>query len=383
MEQLICPRCNGQHIIKKGFLRSGKRCYLCKDCKKSFSFKTEILKTIVPCFYCNSSNTVKAGKTSHGIQVHKCKDCNRTFSENRVQYESIDTPCPYCGGELHYKGWDNTGTVRRFKCHSCKKTFSGDLNNLKIRTIEKPCPYCGSEDVRKGGRLDSGAKRYKCNDCGKGYSEITVVTEAPHKPEYCPKCNGTHITLSGHDNKSGKQRYKCGTCGYKFVENPQHPTPIIWPKQCPNCDHVGARKVGKSGGKQRYQCFNCGHRYLEGGLYKHINEIRRKQIIHLYIKGTPAAKVAEQLQVSEKTVRNVMTTYYKHEKLSDEQKQLIYKFGIECNVPVDYLAPYINCTKNTCKKYLSQFNLKPKKIYIPTEQEKYFDRMELEKFIRS
>ena len=383
MEQLICPRCNGQHIIKQGFLPSGKRRYLCKDCKKGFSSHQEMLKSVVSCFYCKSDNTVKAGKTTHNAQVYKCNDCGRRFNEGRVQYEFIDTPCPYCGGELHNKGWSNNGTVRRFKCQSCKRTFSGDLNNLKIKTIEKPCPYCGSQDVRKGGRLSSGAKRYKCNDCGKGYNENTVLTETPHKPEYCPKCNATHINLSGHDTKTGKQRYKCVTCGYKFVENPQYPTPVVWQKQCPNCDHVGARKAGKSNGKQYYQCFNCGHKYLEGGLYKHINERKRKEIIHQYIKGHTATQIAQQLETTERTVRNVMASYYKKEQLSVEQKQLIYKFGIECNVPVDYLAPYINCTKNMCKKYLSQFKLKPKKVYIPTEQEKYFDRMELEKFIRS
>ena len=77
-----------------------------------------------------------------------------------------------------------------------------------------------------------------------------------------------------------------------------------------------------------------------------------------------------------------MASYYKQEKLSTEQKQLIYRFGIECAVPVDYLAPYINCTKKICKEYLSNFKVKQRKRYVPTEQEKAFDKMELDKFVR-
>ena len=115
-----------------------------------------------------------------------------------------------------------------------------------MREPAKPCPYCGSEDTKRGGTLKSGAKRYKCNDCGKGYNENTVYVEPPKRPEKCPKCNATHINLSGHDTKTGKQRYKCVTCGYKFVENPQYPTPIVWQKECPRCNHVGAKKDGRS-----------------------------------------------------------------------------------------------------------------------------------------
>ena len=432
MEELKCPKCGGQHIIKQGFLPSGKRRYVCKDCKKGFSSTYEMKKVVVPCYYCNSENTVKAGITAHKSQIYLCKDCGRRFNKGRVQYEQFDVPCPNCGEKLRFKGWSNDGSVRRFKCAACKKTFSGDKDNLKMREPAKPCPYCGSEDTKRGGTLKSGAKRYKCNDCGKGYNENTVYVEPPKRPEKCPKCNATHINLSGHDTKTGKQRYKCVTCGYKFVENPQYPTPIVWQKECPRCNHVGAKKDGRSNGKQYYKCMECGYKYLEDGMYRHITEKEKEQFRKLYQLNYTIDGICKHMNRTEKTVRTWVSKYitpgdkrkrtiqrnshirnlviqgystklictvykmtrdnlYKllkkeleKETITNQQVSDIIKFGGGCGVPVDYLAPYVKCSEFMCEKILKPYvdNLKKKKHYVRTEQEIAFDNMELDKFMR-
>ena len=427
-----CPNCGSDKLKKNGFTSSGKQRYFCKECKKYFSsFDAIVKEPKKECVYCNGTNTVKSGRGANNKQIWLCKDCNRKFIDGVRKVEQIEQKCPYCDGDLTVKGWSNAGTIRRYKCKSCGKTFSGDLDNLQVRKIDKPCPYCGSENVKKSGVLRSGVKRYKCNDCGKGFNANTVVTkETVSKPEKCPKCGATHISKCGHDTKTGKQRYKCVTCGHRFVKNPTQHTFKIWKKECPICGHIGARKAGKSSGKQYYQCFACGHKYLEGALYTHITKVQKEQVRDLYRRGLDKQQIAKYLNKTETTVNTYLVKYitstdkqtrteneniiirkkilngfnvhkicakynkshdfinnllakdYAEERITQEQHSLIVKFGVNCAVPVPYLAPYVKCSENMCNKILSKYTIKTRKQKPLTEQEKAFDRLELDKFMR-
>lgn len=430
MAELHCPHCNGINFRKAGFLASGKQRYICKDCKKGFSSFIQIAKQPnKPCIYCHGNNTVKSGRTKNNIQIWLCKDCNRKFNENNLPVEHIEQKCPYCGGEITVKGWSNNHTVRRYVCKSCRKSFSGNLNNIKVRDF-MPCPYCHSNNVKKGGRLTSGLKRYVCNDCGKGYNEGTKIVEQPCLPESCPKCGEHIIARSGKDN-NGKQRYRCKSCGYKFIENPVGRVAERHEVQCPKCNNMEAVKCGKTNGKQYWKCTKCGHKYLLDGVYKHRTQEQKQQIVDLYKAGVTQLQISEFLNISIKTIyrilkeqdalntdtktpkgskrdlivkailnghnmqmiakktgyntkmlRDMMRYEYKKEKLSPQQKDLIIKFGVNCAVPIDYLAPYVPCSQRLCKQILHKYEITQRKKPVLTEQEKAFDRLELDKFIR-
>ena len=337
-------------------LPSGKKRFYCNDCKRGYSTYLVEDEPHLECVYCSSHNTVRAGKTKHGVQIYKCNDCGRRFNEDKTKLD-FDTLCPHCGGVIAYKGWSNNGTVRRYVCKSCRRTFSGDVNHLNIKEniVEKPCPYCGSHNIRKGGRLKSGLKRYKCNDCGKGYNESTVVITPKYRPERCPYCGGTHINCSGHDTTTMKQRYKCVDCGRKFVENPSQKEYQTYERECPNCGHMRARKAGKSYGKQYYQCLKCGHKHLDGGKFTQVNYKDIEELRELCIKGLSAKSIANKMGRSEKTISKYIRKY---ETITEEQKKLIIKFGVHCNVPMDYLAPYVPCSSTTCLRIMNQYKKK-------------------------
>ncbi len=37
MNDLICPRCNGVHVVKNGHAHTGKQRYLCRECQYQFT----------------------------------------------------------------------------------------------------------------------------------------------------------------------------------------------------------------------------------------------------------------------------------------------------------------------------------------------------------
>lgn len=428
MAEQKCPHCGSTHFHKAGFLASGKQRYLCNDCKKGFSSflnKNEILD----CIYCKSKNVIRHGIIA-GQQEYLCKDCNKRYTENTIIKEQVKDPCPYCGGKLTVKGWSNNHTVRRYVCKSCGKSLSGDISKYNKMEKLKPCPYCNSTNVKKSGKLASGSQRYYCNDCNKQYSENTVIKEAAYRPDKCPKCGESQIRLCGK-SREGKQRYLCVSCNYKFVENPQIKEAQTYTKTCPKCQNTQVVKNGKTHGKQYWKCTKCGHKFLEQQKYRHKTEDQKESFVALYQAGVTQKQIAEQLNTSVKTVyrilkenqalktetktpqgktrqliveailkganmqhiskvtnfdtkilRDIMRYEYAKEKLTEQQKDLIIKFGVNCAVPVDYLAPYIPCSQRMCKQILRGYEIKEKKLEPLTEQQKAFDRLELDKFIR-
>lgn len=286
----------------------------------------------------------------------------------------------------------------------------------------KSCPYCNSNNTKKAGTLKNGTQRYKCKNCNKGFSEHTIIKESDTVT--CPKCNETAIKCG--KTRLSKQRYFCRKCNYKFVENPQQQSDKYTKhnKICPVCGYKWAKKAGKLKDKQYYICNSCGHKYLEGGTQQYTTQKQKEEIVELIKQDTPIKQIAKQYNIHEKTIRNVCTgskgfkewrlktiithnimkgksitdlsdkynvspniiqkwiePLYKTETLTNQQKQLIYKFGVQLAIPTEYLAEYVPCSRHICNKFLSNFKIKPPKRIERTKVEKYWDDMLLNKFL--
>lgn len=335
-----CPYCNSQHTIKKGFLKSGKQKYLCKTCHRGFSFPLKI------------KNNLKVN-----IQEDKY--------------------CPICGQVLKKKSANHL-KKDIFVCHHCNKLFDINFNRI---IPDMPCPYCQSEDIKKGGKLKFGQIRYQCNTCKKTFSISTKIKESP--TVNCPRCKSNQIWRCGYAEDGQRQRFMCKECKYKFTENTNEFFPREYIKiNCPNCANDKAKKAGFSNyNEQYYKCTNCGHKFLLHGKYRQLNNQQKIFIIKETIKGKTINSIAQKLKCNEKTVRNVLSKYYKQEKLTVEQEQLIIKYGVQLAVPVEYLAPYVPCTPKKCKEILSKYNINNVRPIKRTEKEKVLDILELNKFI--
>lgn len=335
----------------------------------------------IRCPYCEGSNIKKHGILPSGNQKYYCKDCDKSFSKNtviRLTKSTIEDKCPYCGGELTTKGWNKSGT-RRYKCKVCGKGCSEHTVKLPKKDA-KECPHCHSKFTRKQGKLKSGKTRYYCKTCKTYFSDGTVIKEPINVK--CDSCNSSNIIRSGRDTKTGKQRYKCNECGKKFVEIKIQKTFIPQEKTCPICGHKYAKKGGMSGDKKQYYiCLDCGHKYLENGVYKHITTLQKSTIIKEIIKGKSVKNVSDVIGCSERTIRNIMGEYYKKETLTEEQKQLIIKFGVYLAVPPEYLAPYVPCTLHKCKEILSQYVIKQPKPYVVSPEERAREKVYMDRFL--
>ena len=246
------------------------------------------------------------------------------------------------------------------------------------------CVYCNSENVRKCGFLRSGAQRYFCKDCKKGFSTLTKVKPKLEEPKNCPIC-GSKMVKAGKD-KNSTQRYLCRKCNKKFNDLQ---TGFRHPKEssckdmiCPFCGKKTLVKRGKEEGRQRYSCNSCGKSYMDNPSYTHITSQQKEVIKQYVLNGKNIKWVADKLKCCEKTVRSIVDPYLKEEIISEQQKSLIMQFGVGCNVPVNYLAEYVKCSERMCSKIIKKYEKRPNKVYKLTEQEKYFDRYELEKFMR-
>lgn len=355
------------------------------------------------CVYCGGENLKKNGKSGNGSQLYYCKDCNKTFTDHSgcKRPKAINGRCPHCGSKnLKYKGWNASGS-RRYECKDCGKCSSGEPVEIKVKKNEKECPYCHSTNLTTNGYLKDGKnRRYHCKDCGRYFSPKTIIKEK--SGINCVKCGSDETYLYGKTER-GKDIFKCKKCGKRFVEHPDN----AYKKHdiiCPKCGKVGARKDGnsglvKGGYKQYYKCLSCGHRYTLDPI--NLTALDKEKIIELYKQGVPILHLAEQFNVSRreisrkvqgipnpvkekkkelkqemikeildgkpikstalkygyapKSLSRFMTPYYEAEEITVEQKQMIIKYGINCSVPVNYLAEYVHCSEYMCKKVIEEY----------------------------
>lgn len=246
----------------------------------------------------------------------------------------------------------------------------------------------------------------------------------------CPKCGKSHIVKSGSNR--GKQRYQCKDCKHRFVLNPAKVYKEHYEKECPACHYPYARKAGKYKERQLYICKACNHKFSEEPMQRRVTEGDRKYIRKLHFSGVTNKDIAKRTGFSIKTIfntlrdvkekkvptktpvgelkkeimsrilngealpkvaresgfeasniRDMLRFAYSKETLSKEEKELLLTFGVNCNVPVDYLAPYIHCSQRICKEFFKKYRgIRRKKRRPLTNTEKAFDKIELDRFIK-
>ena len=188
---MICPKCGGENLQKKG-KRLGNQRYRCKDCGSSFTEgvryieapKYEKLKKECP--KCGKKHIVRDGKLQDGAQRYLCKDCGLRFSENSTESLTTSWECPYCGHILSYSGYGKLGQ-REYRCNHCKKSCSGDqitgqpIKRISFSEINTSieCPRCGSLKIRKSGISKDGRQKYTCKECGKSFMSNYLAKRKP------------------------------------------------------------------------------------------------------------------------------------------------------------------------------------------------------------
>ncbi|XP_034960909.1 zinc finger and SCAN domain-containing protein 2-like [Zootoca vivipara] len=140
---------NSSVLFKHVASTARERCYACKDCGKSFAWKS----------------TLKRHRMSHTAnRPHKCHECGKSFQvrSTLVGHQKIHT-----GEKPH-------------QCSHCGKSFrvkSALTQHQRLHTGEKPfqCPDCGKRFNERMKlvyhyRTHTGERPYQCFDCGKGFS---------------------------------------------------------------------------------------------------------------------------------------------------------------------------------------------------------------------
>lgn len=363
---------------------------------------SNIENQLMVCKFCGSKNLKKSGKSFNGSQRYFCKDCSRSFSagNKNTRKKVVDGVCPHCGSKnLKYRGWNASGT-RRYECKDCGRGSSGESFEIPPKFSAEECPYCHSHNLTTNGYLkDRKTRRYHCKDCDRYFSAKTVIQEK--SGINCVRC-GSDETYHYGTTEKGKPIYKCKECGKRFVENPENykKYEIV----CPKCGKIGAKKDGNSGlanggYKQYYKCLACGHRYTLNPT--NLTSLDKEKIIEMYKQGVPVRHLAEQFNISEREIRRktqdipnpiqekkkelkqeminevlhgkpiketaikygyapkslskFMIDEYSKETITKEQKETIIKFGIFCNVPINYLAEYVPCSEYMCKKVIDEY----------------------------
>ena len=266
--------------------------------------------------------------------------------------------CPKCGSSKLQKKGTRAGK-QRYRCTSCGANFTeGVLYKSAPPLLKDPnlkCLYCGSNHVIRDGKLPDGKQRYKCVDCGKDFSEKTRPIQ------YCPYCGGK-LTYSGY-GKLGQIRYQCSSCNKNCSGDLITGKPIKRyffqeaniEVKCPKCGSKNIKKDGFRKERQKFYCNTCGNHFLEEKInYLHSEEDRLK-VLKMVFKGKNVNKIAEELKYTVGRVRAIARPYYKKEKLSDKQKEMIIKYGYYLKVPIDYLAEYVPCSQRACKELLEKF----------------------------
>ena len=308
-----CPKCGSEHTQKKGY-RAGKQRYRCRICGACFTDGVEYVEQIkreqlnLQCPSCKSSHIRRDG-IGNGFQRYECRDCGLNFSDYTLKYwkNRPEWKCPYCGGELNYRGYGKKGQ-RLYYCSKCGKTCSGDKDGKpiyfkKFSEINKDirCPECKSLNIKKGSSA-RGHKRYVCNNCGRTfiYDDNVRIYPKVRKKEALKEI------LSGDDLASVAQKYD----------------------------------------------------YSVGHLQKVMKPQFEKQAIKEVLRGKSIKHVAQKYRFSLKHIEDLLEPVYEKEVINEEQIKDIIKFGVCCNVPVDYMAEYISCSEHKCIEIIEKFKKK-------------------------
>jgi len=269
--------------------------------------------------------------------------------------------CPNCQSDNVQKKGKRSGK-QRYRCSDCGANFTRGIEYQPAKQYppleEIRCPQCKGDHIIRDGKLEDGSQRYQCQSCGLNFSPKTIYTRREKIQWDCPYCGGTLI-YSGY-GKTGNRAYLCKDCGKSCTGNAEgKPVKKELPfnltnksVHCPHCGSLDLKKAGHtSQGLQRYECNNCKRAF---------NECSKKRkpldkVISLILQGYNVGKVAKDSGYSPERLRKVMSPYYKAEKITNEQRTNIIRYGYYLRVPVDYMAEYVKCSEHKCKEVLRKF----------------------------
>ena len=314
---MICPKCGSEHVQKKGF-RAGKQRFHCMTCNATFT---------------------------EGVKYKK-----------KEKYIPIDESiiCPSCGSS-HIRRDGRTGSYQRYECYDCRKNFSDYTIIRELNKIPYKCPYCGGELVY-GGYGRKGQRKYLCKECGRscsasetGEPKAHVTFSQINKEIKCPECSSLNINLKG--SAKGRKKYACGDCGKTFLED-------VEGKRYTDVNRNHAIELIQKGKNLESVAEECG--YTRDYLRKITKNSRMSCAVSDVLKGINISKVAQKHAVSLPDLRNAVEPEYLKETVTKEQKEMIIKFGVHLNVPLDYLAEYIPCSEHKCVEVMEAYRKKLK-----------------------
>lgn len=420
-----CPYCNSTHIHKSGHYKDGRQRYRCVDCHhmlhEGMEIKEKLNKT---CPYCGSTRMRKAGHNKSGSQRYYCNDCKRKSSDNEVQifFKEINTDieCPYCHSHNLKKGGHLKSGAQRYICIDCNRYFS-DKTVLK-KDLGLTCPTCGSTDIRTSG-IDRGKQRYRCHTCKRRF--VIDKTERDYKryEKTCPRCGHTIAKAAGHTG-DGTPYFKCLECGHKYLENPKFVHTSEETKKeikelyrndvdrntiaekynisVKTVYHITKDVINLHEEENRKIIEELKHGTTIDEIYNKYKRTRssigclqEKAVMEEILTTKQRRLILENIVFQQKNIsdtaklvgctiyncKQIVNEFLATEKLSQEQKNLIYRYGVLLNSPLKYITPHVRCSVDKCREFISKFDkVIPKKVK-PTETERKQDWAELDKFI--
>ncbi|XP_054630719.1 zinc finger protein 37 homolog [Dunckerocampus dactyliophorus] len=161
----------------------------------------------------------KHSKKKTGKKCFNCLVCDRSFSHKGIFSRHMRT---------------HTGE-KRFCCSICSKPFSLKSNmvsHMRIHTGEKPfsCSICGDTFVQRSTltshmRTHTGEKPFSCSVCGDKFSQRsnlnghkrTHTGEKPFSCAFCGKSFSCRSNMNAHmRTHTGEKPFSCPACGQMF-----------------------------------------------------------------------------------------------------------------------------------------------------------------------
>ena len=91
--------------------------------------------------------------------------------------------------------------------------------------------------------------------------------------------------------------------------------------------------------------------------------------------GKSIEEVAKEYNSSTRNIQYIMKKYYPKELITPEKRRLIEYYGCIMKVPVDYLAPYVYCSRKACANIIKECeeacDIKNLKVLLAKKIEKF------------
>lgn len=279
----LCPHCGSERLNLTDKNASGKRGFLCRNCKKRTLVSCDLSSRPKPsldgflCPNCNSGQIMYAGTDYHQRLNFKCKCCRKGI-QSSCELTSSPKPtldgfvCPNCSSTSIVSHGKCDGLLY-FRCKDCQKT-TPQLCKITSRPralIEGfSCPNCKSKCVVYGGRNRYGKQGFLCQKCKKKTLESCELSSRPKLSLdgfTCPHCDSKSIGYAGKDQASEKFRFACLVCKKQLLDSCEisaKPKPSLKGFICPHCNSQNMNYAGKSSGdKLLFKCEACNKQTQE------------------------------------------------------------------------------------------------------------------------